>query len=142
MKKGNNCSDRLKCINYPVKQDKNKRASTYNYTVKKLDTVAAEEGFAKRLNTLRVERNISAREMSLSLGQAAGYINNIENSRNLPSMSMFFEICEYLAVSPQEFFDYTGTCESVLFAEAIGHLPVDEQKLMLILAKKLERGLK
>ena len=42
--------------------------------------------------------------MSLSLGQSAGYINNIENGVNLPSMSMFFYICEYLGVTPEEFF--------------------------------------
>ena len=140
MKKNNNCFDRSKQENYPVIQNKNERSSTYNYTVKKSETIAAEEGFAQRLNTLRMERNISAREMSLSLGQAAGYINNIENGRNLPSMSMFFEICEFFAVTPQEFFDYTGTRESVLIAEAMSHLSDDDQSLLLTLAKKLERG--
>ena len=39
-----------------------------------------------------------------SLGQSAGYINNIENGVNLPSMSTFFYICEYLGVTPEEFF--------------------------------------
>ena len=33
-----------------------------------------------------------------------GYINNIENGVNLPSMSTFFYICEYLGVTPEEFF--------------------------------------
>ena len=43
--------------------------------------------------------------MSLSLGQANNYINNIENKKALPSMQAFFYICEYLDVTPQEFFD-------------------------------------
>ena len=43
--------------------------------------------------------------MSLSLGQSAGYINNIENGVNYPSMSVFFYICEYLDITPKEFFD-------------------------------------
>lgn len=43
--------------------------------------------------------------MSLSLGQSAGYINNIENGVNFPSMSAFFYICEYLGITPKEFFD-------------------------------------
>ena len=43
--------------------------------------------------------------MSLSIGQNAGYINNIETGKALPSMSSFFYICEYLNISPQEFFD-------------------------------------
>ena len=44
--------------------------------------------------------------MSLSLGQNAGYINNIESGNNLPSMTVFFYICEYLEITPKEFFDY------------------------------------
>ena len=43
--------------------------------------------------------------MSLSLGQSAGYINNIENGVNNPSMTVFFYICDYLGISPKEFFD-------------------------------------
>ena len=64
--------------------------------------------FAERLTQLRLEKNASARDMSLSLGQSASYINKLENRRALPSMAGFFYICEYLGISPQEFFD-TGT---------------------------------
>ena len=46
--------------------------------------------FAKRLAQLRNQKGVSARDMSLSLGQGAGYINNIENKNNLPSMTVFF----------------------------------------------------
>ncbi len=65
-----------------------------------------EEKFAERLSQLRLAKGVSARDMSLSIGQSAGYINNIENKNNLPSMSMFFYICEYLEISPQDFFDF------------------------------------
>lgn len=63
-----------------------------------------KEQFALRLAQLRQAKGVSARDMSLSLGQSAGYINNIENGVSLPSMSMFFYICDYLGVSPAEFF--------------------------------------
>ena len=59
--------------------------------------------FAQRMSQLRQAKGVSARDMSLSLGQSAGYIN-IENGVNLPSMSTFFYICEYLGVTPEEFF--------------------------------------
>lgn len=65
-----------------------------------------EDRFAERLAQLRMDKGVSARDMSLSLGQSAGYINNIENKKNLPSMTVFFYICEYLAISPQEFFEF------------------------------------
>ena len=64
-----------------------------------------EEEFAIRLAKLRTKKGVSARDMSLSIGQNAGYINNIENGKALPSMSGFFFICEYLGITPQEFFD-------------------------------------
>ena len=52
-----------------------------------------EEQFVNRLTELRIKKGVSAREMSLSIGQSAGYINNIENGKNLPSMTIFFYIC-------------------------------------------------
>ena len=64
-----------------------------------------EEKFAQRLNELRTNKGVSARDMSLSIGQNAGYINYIENGKSLPSMSGFFFICEYLDITPSEFFD-------------------------------------
>ena len=64
-----------------------------------------EEEFSIRLAKLRTKKGVSAREMSLSIGQNAGYINNIETGKALPSMSGFFFICEYLNITPQEFFD-------------------------------------
>lgn len=67
-----------------------------------------EEEFPIRLAKLRTKKGVSARDMSLSIGQNAGYINNIETGKALPSMSSFFYICEFLNISPQEFFDFTS----------------------------------
>lgn len=64
-----------------------------------------EEEFSQRLSQLRLQKGVSARDMSLSIGQNAGYINNIENGKALPSMLGFFYICEYLNISPKDFFD-------------------------------------
>lgn len=64
----------------------------------------------ERIAQLRLQKNVSARDMSLSLGQAANYINSIENRKALPSMQSFFYICEYLGVTPQEFFDEGNAC--------------------------------
>ena len=61
--------------------------------------------FARRLTELRMNKGVSARDMSLSIGQGAGYINNIENGVNYPSMTGFFYICDYLGITPKEFFD-------------------------------------
>ncbi len=65
-----------------------------------------EDFFPERLAQLRMKKGVSARDMSLSLGQSENYINMIENKKSFPSMTVFFYICEYLGVSPKEFFDY------------------------------------
>ena len=61
--------------------------------------------FPGRVAELRGQKNVSARDMSLSLGQSESYINKIENRHIFPSMAGFFYICDYLEITPQEFFD-------------------------------------
>ena len=68
-----------------------------------------EQLFYKRLTELRVAKDVSARDMSLSLGQSENYINAIENKRAFPSMQVFFYICDYFEISPKEFFDFEST---------------------------------
>ena len=63
-----------------------------------------EEFFSRRLAQLRAQKGVSAREMSLAIGQNSSYINRIENQRAFPSMQGFFYICEYLGVTPGAFF--------------------------------------
>ena len=44
--------------------------------------------------------------MNEFIGQSEGYINKIESGYSLPSLSGFFYICEFLEVTPYEFFNY------------------------------------
>lgn len=76
------------------------------------------DDFVERLIKLRLEKGISSRCMSISLGQSSSYINNIENKNCLPSMAVFFNICEYLKITPKEFFDYDLKCP-ILFNDFI-----------------------
>ena len=64
-----------------------------------------EKQFALRLSQLRTNKGVSAREMSLDIGQNPAYINNIETGKSFPSMMGFFYICEYLEITPMDFFD-------------------------------------
>lgn len=95
--------------------------------------------FAERLSQLRNEKGVSARDMSLSLGQSESYINKIENRRTLPSMTGFFFICEYLGIEPRQFFD-TDTVSPVkidaLHAELI-KLPPDKAEHVLQIVRDI-----
>lgn len=61
--------------------------------------------FSDRLRDLRNKNKISAREMSIALGQNVNYINLIENGKRFPSLPGFFAICDYLKITPSVFFD-------------------------------------
>lgn len=97
--------------------------------------------FIKRLVELRMNKGVSARDMSLSIGQSAGYINNIENGVNYPSMTIFFYICDYLGISPKEFFDtetVNPTKAHELLAAAKG-LNNDQLDNLIAIAKGLKK---
>lgn len=100
-----------------------------------------KEAFIKRLTDLRIAVGVSARDMSLSLGQSPGYINNIENGVNLPSMSMFFYICDYLKISPQEFFDTASSNPNKTnqLVDLAKDLPQDKLDLVINLIKELKK---
>jgi len=68
-----------------------------------------EEFTQNRIAQLRTQKNVSARDMSLSLGQNNSYINQIENRKALPSLQGLFYICDYFDITPQQFFDEGNT---------------------------------
>ncbi len=91
-----------------------------------------EREFALRLAQLREKKNVSAREMSLAIGQNAGYINNIELGKSLPSLSGLFYICDYLGVSVSEFFDLSMQNPPKLDAVIQDLKKLDDQQLEVI----------
>lgn len=64
-----------------------------------------EKFVQERIAQLRAQKGISARDMSLTLGQNSSYINQIENGKALPSLSVLFWICDYFKITPQQFFE-------------------------------------
>ena len=77
-----------------------------------------EEFTQDRIAQLRIQKDVSARDMSLSLGQNNSYINQIENRKALPSLQGLFYICEYFGITPQQFFD-EGDAYPVQLAELV-----------------------
>ena len=64
-----------------------------------------EKFIRDRITYLRMQKNVSEYKMSLDLGHGKSYIQSIASGRALPSMSEFLYICDYLDVSPKDFFD-------------------------------------
>ncbi|MBQ8163472.1 MAG: helix-turn-helix transcriptional regulator [Clostridia bacterium] len=100
-----------------------------------------EKEFAIRLARLREKKGVSARDMSLSIGQNPGYINNIETGKSKPSLEGIFYICEYLGVTPSEFFDLDSSNPSKaneLF-EIAKRLSSEQLDNLIALAKGLQK---
>ena len=96
---------------------------------------------SERLAKLRMQKGVSARDMSLSLGQANNYINTIENRKSLPSMQSFFYICDFLGVTPQEFFDEENAVPATLREFISEAKKLDESTMthMLSIIKKINK---
>ena len=58
-----------------------------------------------RISVLRTKKNVSEYRMSTDLGHSKSYIQSISSGRSMPSLGEFLYICEYLGVTPKEFFD-------------------------------------
>ena len=99
------------------------------------------EEFSKRLTQLRMSKGVSARDMSLSIGQSPNYINGIESGKNYPSMETFFYICDYFGITPKEFFDTDSTnpTKANELIEIIKSLPNDQLELFIALGKAVKK---
>lgn len=99
------------------------------------------ETFCKRLTQLRMNKGVSARDMSLSIGQSPNYINGIESGKNYPSMESFFYICDYFGITPRDFFDVDSTspAKAAELMEIIKSLPNEQLDLFMALGKAVKR---
>lgn len=92
--------------------------------------------FYKRLIELRLQKGVSARDMSLSLGQSESYINKIENRRTLPSLQGFFYICDYFGITPAEFFNSnlrSPVRAKEIISEMEGLSPLEAEHILLLI---------
>jgi len=102
--------------------------------------LSSAELFRRRLTELRLKKSLSEYQMSLALGQSKGYIQQISSGRSLPSMQRFFDICDYLNVTPLEFFD-TENRDPALSREllsAIRGMSEEEIELLISVAKHFQ----
>lgn len=92
-----------------------------------------EQFIRDRISRLREEKGVSERKMSLDLGHSTSYIRSITSGRSLPSMTEFLYICEYLEISPMEFFNEESET-TITQQKAIGaicKMPDEDVELIL-----------
>ena len=79
--------------------------------------------------------------MSYDLGHSRGYIYNISSGKALPPMKEFLTICDYLGVSPSEFFDESSSNPELIQMALNGmrKLSEDDQLLLLNIINRLNK---
>lgn len=95
---------------------------------------------SERIAKLRTAKRVSARDMSLTIGQNENYINHIENGKSMPSMQVFFYICEYFNITPKDFFDEETNNPSLLNAVLKDLNVLNEHQILNI--HEIVKGLK
>ena len=63
-----------------------------------------EDFIRSRITELRIKKGVSEYKMSMDMGHSKSYIQSITSGRALPSLSEFLYMCDYLGVTPCNFF--------------------------------------
>ena len=100
-----------------------------------------DEFVRQRLTEIRMQKNISEYKMSLDLGHSKSYIQSISSGRAMPSMGEFLYICEYLGITPQQFFSEDIENPVLLDKAIVALKKLNEQDLlrMIDLAERLAK---
>ena len=98
----------------------------------------------ERITQLRLEKGISEYKMSYDLGHSRSYIYNISSGRALPTMTEFFQICDYFEITPSQFFDVSQENSPLLDTTiaALRKLSDEDLRLILATARRLQQDSK
>ena len=95
----------------------------------------------QRITELRMKKGVSEYRMSTDMGRSKNYVQGITSGRSLPSLSEFLFMCEYLGVTPRDFFDANLENPALLqeTIEALKRLDDEDLTLMLANIKRLQK---
>lgn len=79
--------------------------------------------------------------MSLDLGHSKSYIQSISSGKALPSLSEFLSICDYLNVTPKDFFDEEQKNPDLIneLNNLIKDLDSEDLLVLIMVAKRMRK---
>ena len=92
----------------------------------------------QRIIELRIKKGVSEYQMSLDLGHSRSYMQNIASGRSKPSIEEFLYMCEYLNVSPRDFFD-ERKAEPILVQKALDGMRTLSDRDLIFLLSMIDR---
>ena len=93
----------------------------------------------ERISFLRTKKGVSEYKMSLDLGHSKGYIQSISSGKSFPSVPELLYICEYLGVTPKEFFDEESNNPQLVqeLYNLTKDMPEEDLKVLINTAERL-----
>jgi len=93
----------------------------------------------ERISFLRTQKGISEYKMSLDLGHSKGYIQSISSGKSFPSVPELLYICEYLGVTPKDFFDEESNNPQLVqeLYNLTKDMPEEDLKVLINTAERL-----
>lgn len=100
-----------------------------------------EKFIRDRITELRLQKDVPERKMSIELGHSTSYIRSIASGRALPSMPEFLYICDYLGVTPMEFFNESEHTTPIQqrAIQYIRQLDEEEARLIVDLLERIKK---
>lgn len=94
-----------------------------------------------RITELRIKKGVSEYKMSLDMGHSKSYIQSISSGKALPSLPEFLYMCDYLCVTPSEFFDteLDEPQQVHILLDQIRHMPADDLDILISLARRINQ---
>lgn len=98
------------------------------------------EYIIKRITELRLKKGVAEHKMSIELGHSRSYMQSISSGRALPSLTEFLAICDYLNVSPRDFFDESNHNPALIedATEKLKKLSDDDLHIILTIINRLQ----
>lgn len=93
-----------------------------------------------RISSLRTKKGVSEYRMSTDLGHSKSYMQSISSGRAMPSMGEFLYICDYLGVTPKEFFDEGIDCPQLVqkLYDLTKDMPDEDLNILISTAERLK----
>ena len=91
-----------------------------------------------KIGTIRRDKNLSARALSLKIDMHESYINRLESQKDfLPSLDVFFRILEECGCSAEKFFyhDYANYESDMEILQMFKNLPPEKRQNLIGLLK-------
>ena len=94
-----------------------------------------------RINYFRLEKGISAAELSFRVGKSASYVSKLESVGIIPPSNILLKLIEALGIEPEEFFakDYRNYRKNILIGEEYEKLSDDQKQVVLSVLRNFRK---